>query len=133
MDAPSVFPNGFHPCDVTKDRGGSRPIITIPRYKAKGPINYYFIDFGISCLFQDDMEHLTVGNDGADRDVPEMSPVKPYNPFPADVFILGNILKKEFLPVRSSPIINRTHILTFCLLPFRCTKTSLFSLLSSTR
>ncbi len=101
MDAPSVFPNGFHPCDITRDRGGIQKIKIIPRYRAPGPVRYYFIDFGISRLYEPDEEHLAVGDDGADREIPEMSDDDEYDPFPADVFILGNVFKKFFLSVRS--------------------------------
>jgi len=98
MDAPSVFPNGFHPCNTTKDRLGFRRVKTIPRYKAPGPIQYYFIDFGNSRHYEGNDDHLVIGDDGADRDVPEMTDVDFYDPFPADVFILGNVFKKRFLP-----------------------------------
>jgi len=97
MDAPSVFPNGFHPCDITRDRGGIQKIKIIPRYSAPGPVRYYFIDFGISRLYGPDEEHLVVGDDGADREIPEMSDFDEYDPFPADVFILGNVFRKFFL------------------------------------
>lgn len=99
MDAPSIFPNGFHPANIALDRGGVRGIKTIPRYKASGPIRYYFIDFDISKLYEADEEHLYIGDDGADRDVPEMSDIEAYDPFPGDVFILGNVFKKHFIPV----------------------------------
>lgn len=100
MDAPSLFPNGFHPCSATKDRGGFHRIKSIPRYKASGPVNYYFIDFGISRHYEDGQQHLVIGDDGADREVPEMTDIDFYGPFPADVFIIGNIFRKHFLPVR---------------------------------
>lgn len=105
MDAPSIFPNGFHPCNTAKDRGGRRGVKTIPRYKATGPIKYYFIDFGISRHYEEGKKHLVVGDDGADREVPEMSDKDFYDPFPADVFILGNVFKKRILPVSPLPFI----------------------------
>ena len=99
MDAPSMFPNGVHPCNITRDRSGEEWVRIIPRHKASGPVNYYFIDFGISRLYEEGDAHLVVGNDGADQDIPEMSDIEEYDPFPADVFILGNTLKKYFIPV----------------------------------
>lgn len=101
MDAPSMFPNGFHPCDVFRDRGGTQWVKTIPRHRASGPIRYYFINFRDSVLFEPDEEHLVYGSDRADQDVPEMPKGfgDVYNPFPADVFIIGNIFKKHFIPV----------------------------------
>ncbi len=111
MDAPSVFPNGFHPCDITKDRGGFHRVKTIPRHKASGPIRYYFIDFGISRLYKPGDHHFVVGDDGADRDIPEMSDDEFYDPFPADVFILGNFFKRYFLPVRIVSFYNARSLL----------------------
>ena len=70
MDAPSLFPNGVHPCDLTRDRSGEERVRIIPRHKASGPINYYFIDFGISRLYEEGEEHLIYGTDGADQDLP---------------------------------------------------------------
>lgn len=102
MDAPSVFPNGFHPCSITRDRGGVHGIKTIPRYKASGPIRYYFVDFGISRLYEEGEEHSVIGGDGADQDIPEMADQDSYDPFPADVFIVGNVFKKHFIPVSST-------------------------------
>ncbi|KLO13853.1 hypothetical protein SCHPADRAFT_852018 [Schizopora paradoxa] len=99
MDAPSIFPRGFHPTNIATDRGGVFSITTIPRYKATGPIRYYLIDFGISRIYEPDEEHLYIGDDGADRDIPELSDDVAYDPFRADVFILGNILKKHFIPM----------------------------------
>lgn len=103
MDAPSIFPNGFHPCSIIKDRGGRYLLKSIPRFKAAGPINYYFIDFDISRCYGLDDNHIVVGGEGADRDVPELSDVKLYDPFPADVFIVGNVIKKRFLQVGLLP------------------------------
>ena len=101
MDAPSVFPNGFHPANSSKDRGGVQSVITIPRHKASGPIKYYYIDFGISRRYEEGEKHIVIGDDGDDREIPEMSDVDVYDPFPADVFILGNVFRKRFLSVSS--------------------------------
>ncbi len=77
--------------------GGMFEAKPVPRHKAWGPIRYYIIDFGISRLYEPDEE--VVGDDGAERDIPEMSDIRVYDPFPADVFILGNACKKYFVQV----------------------------------
>lgn len=100
MDAPSVFPKGFHPCSELRDRGGMFGLKPIPRHKAKGPIRYYIIDFGISRLYGPGDPHKVVGDEGAERDIPEMSDLRAYDPFPADVFIMGNACKRYFVRVR---------------------------------
>lgn len=101
MDAPDVFPKGFHPCAENRDSGGTFPVKTVARHKTRKPVHYYFIDFGISRLYQPDEPHEVVGDDGPDREIPEMSSVRVYDPFPADIFIMGNAFKKYFLSVRT--------------------------------
>lgn len=101
MDAPEVFPRGFHPCTRGRDSGGMYDIKTVPRHKTWAPVRYYLIDFGISRIFEPDQPHEVVGDDGPDREVPEMSDVRLYDPFPADVFIMGNTFKKYFLQVNA--------------------------------
>lgn len=123
MDAPSVFPNGFHPCHVAKDRGGFRRVKIIPRYKATGPIKYYLIDFGISRRYEEGKKRQVVGDDGADREVPEMSDKDFYDPFPADVFILGNVFKKHILPVSLLPFFRYRPLTIVLSCSYRITKT----------
>ena len=64
------------------------------------PVTYYFTDFGISSMFSsDDVDRVVTGSDGLDRDLPELSKVIPYDPFKADIFILGNTFRQSFLEV----------------------------------
>ncbi len=44
-------------------------------------------------MYKPGEEHWVVGDDGADQDIPEMSDISDYGPFPADVFILGTSLR----------------------------------------
>ncbi len=92
MDAPSLYPKGFHPSAASRDRGGMFEVKMIPRHKAWGPVRYYIIDFGMSRLYEPGEPHEVVGDEGLERDIPEMSDVYVYDPFPADVFIMGNVL-----------------------------------------
>ena len=104
MDAPSMFPNGFHPCSITRDRGGVLGVETIPRYKASGPVRYYFIDFGLSRRYSpDDTSPLAFPIFGGDKTVPEFqNSKKPMNPFPTDIYYLGNLLREDLLEVRGN-------------------------------
>ncbi|KLO04255.1 kinase-like protein, partial [Schizopora paradoxa] len=97
MDAPSMFPRGFHPCSVARDRSGNDEVVTIPRYKAAGPVRYYFIDFGISRRYSENEIHAVVGDDEIDREIPETSDIVAFDPFPADIFIFGNTIRRKFL------------------------------------
>ena len=69
-------------------------------------VRYYFIDFGISTWFRDrsrtelGKDSFVTGWHGIDRDVPELFfPDDPYDPFPVDVYIIGNLIKKTFVEV----------------------------------
>ncbi|KAL5513541.1 hypothetical protein ACEPAH_3940 [Sanghuangporus vaninii] len=63
-----------------------------------GFVKYYFTDFGLSSYFDDPkFLRLVVGNRAQDTDVPELSNFIPYDPFPVDVFTLGNVFKRNFL------------------------------------
>ncbi len=104
MDAPSLFPRGFHPSSAARDRGGRFEVKTIPRHKAWGPVRYYIIDFGISRLYEPDDPHEVVGDEGLERDIPEISDVHTYDPFPADIFIMGNACKKHFVKACFPPL-----------------------------
>ncbi len=107
MDAPSVFPNGLHPGGIVADCSGVhlRTRKIIPRYKVSGPIRYYFVDSDVRLLFEPDAERLAIANgQHAFNDIPEMSSVGLYDPFPADIFILGNMFKTHFVLVRFTAI-----------------------------
>ena len=101
MDASRMFPRGFHPVrDVFLPHDISIPAPMIPRLNVG--VKYYFIDYGISSYFPQGTERqLVLGIAGRDRDVPELSNEVPYDPFKIDVFTIGNVLRREFLAVRS--------------------------------
>ena len=46
-----------------------------------------------------------LGTDGLDSDVPELSSKVPYDAFKVDIFILGNLFRKELFLVRAIPLI----------------------------
>ena len=101
MDASRMFPRGFHPVrDVFLPHDISIPAPMIPRMDVG--VKYYFIDYGISSYFPQGTERqLVLGIAGRDRDVPELSAEVPYDPFKVDIFTIGNVLRREFLAVRS--------------------------------
>lgn len=101
MDGRPLYPKGFHPSwkgrlpdNVTKDAPH------ILRREALGTVRYYIIDFGESSYFPDpNVRRRVRGKTAADREVPELSVIKSYDPFPVDVFTLGNVYKRNFLQV----------------------------------
>ncbi|KAI5115822.1 hypothetical protein M0805_005571 [Coniferiporia weirii] len=98
MDGSSLYPHGFHPdpswqlmlpdfSDLAEHR---------LRIDTEG-IKYFIIDYDISAYYENpDEPPLAYGDDGMDRELPELKWGKPYDPFPGDVFTLGNVYKKFF-------------------------------------
>lgn len=104
MDATAVFPKGFHPMAETTlpDLSGPAPFVR----RIDVPVKYYFIDFGISTQFAPDQHsRLVLGTDGLDDEVPELSKTVPYDPFKTDIFIIGNLLRQQFLQVRAPSLV----------------------------
>ncbi|KAH9834121.1 uncharacterized protein C8Q71DRAFT_161717 [Rhodofomes roseus] len=95
MDATPLFPDGFHPLRNTFKPDGKT--VAWPNSRSHFPVKYYFIDFGISVQIPPDVQpKLAVGGDGRDQAPPELSDDVPYDPFKLDVFILGNVFRKNF-------------------------------------
>lgn len=97
MDASHLFPKGHHPVrlDYTADAVFDAPHLT----RSDNPVKYYFVDFGLSSHFKSDDSPLVLGTKGRDKEPPELSDRQPYDPFPLDIFILGNLYLKGFLEV----------------------------------
>ena len=100
MRADGLFPGGFHPYLqlMTPD------ILHRAKYLYRRDvrlIKYYFIDFGISLRFNEsDTNRLVYGFKGMDREVPELFDGLKYDPFPLDIFILGNFYRRTLVEVR---------------------------------
>ncbi|TBU31675.1 hypothetical protein BD311DRAFT_752237 [Dichomitus squalens] len=97
MDPRPMFPRMFHFVDVSQNREmtGSAKHYT----RTWRPVKYFFIDFGLS------RRHDPATGPpryppiwGADRTVPEFRrSLKPCDPFPTDVYYMGNVIRENFL------------------------------------
>ena len=68
--------------------------------RTKRPTKYYIIDFGLSRQFSPGEELIAPLNIGGDRSVPEyQDPSRMHNPFPIDVYHLGNMIKTRYMKV----------------------------------
>ncbi|EAU86555.1 other/AgaK1 protein kinase [Coprinopsis cinerea okayama7 len=67
----------------------------------RGRTRYYLIDFGLSRCYDLGSSPLEIHHEGTDFSVPEFSTLQPYDPFPVDVYCLGNFLRHEFLETRT--------------------------------
>lgn len=97
MDADAMYPEGFHAVvpQYRPDYSGFAKHTTRTAAKVK----YYFIDFGISAYIPEDLEsQMVTGTLGRDQDPPELinGDTEPYDPFKLDIFIIGNMLRREF-------------------------------------
>ncbi|THH28987.1 hypothetical protein EUX98_g5199 [Antrodiella citrinella] len=102
MDATSLYPDGYHPVNTTTLPDGVTPVIPLPR--STHPVTYYYIDFGISVVvpaYARGERRLVEGDDGQDRAAPELHTEEAYDPFALDVFLVGDLLKRNFLDVFS--------------------------------
>ncbi len=100
MDARPMYPDGFHPRDTLLTPDYSR--IARHHSRTKRPVKYYLIDFGISVRFEEnDPNPTAVPILSADRSVPEFQEDEDSarDPFPTDVYLLGNAIKRDFLLV----------------------------------
>lgn len=99
MDGSSIFPSGFHPSSQNSLPDLRGDAIPIRRSDAKN-IKYFFIDFSLASFSEDGKEpRRVVGRVGEDTLAPELSDDVPYDPFPVDVYILGDVIRKTFLEV----------------------------------
>ncbi|EGN93995.1 hypothetical protein SERLA73DRAFT_115488 [Serpula lacrymans var. lacrymans S7.3] len=99
MDATHLFIDPYHPQNLLmrRDYKGEARCLT----RTQCPPKYFFIDFGISRRYDaNNVAPLEAPIWGGDRSVPEFQKSnKPRNPFPTDVYYLGNIVRNEFLLV----------------------------------
>jgi hypothetical protein len=112
MDASAMFPRGFHP--LLPYFLPDNPFQSAPRTpRSQVRVSYYFVDYGISSYFPPGHSRkLVTGGDGRDQEVPELSDTIPYDPFPVDVFIIGNMFRTELFMVRDflPPACSRTQM-----------------------
>ncbi|KAJ7502449.1 kinase-like domain-containing protein [Mycena galericulata] len=101
MDGSKMYPEGYHPRHPKLKRdfySGKAKFYT----RTQQPPKYYIIDFGISRRYQTRDPPLEMPILGGDKTVPEFrfsedgAPPKPCDPFPTDVYYLGNMIRYNF-------------------------------------
>ncbi|KAI0298945.1 hypothetical protein BC826DRAFT_1184243 [Russula brevipes] len=75
FDAPRMYPNGFHPVKIDRNRNSPGTAETYTRTQC--PPIYYFIDF--------------------DKSAPEHRSQTRCNPFQTDIYYIGNLVRQEFV------------------------------------
>ena len=99
LDAPQMFPDGFHPALQSLAPDILTSVKPRRRRFVKG-LKYRFIDFGSSLAYPSSERRERVwGMACQDRTVPEHQKVALYDPFKVDLYTLGNVFKRTFVEV----------------------------------
>ena len=112
LDPSNMYPESFHPVKMSRSRDF--------RHRAKAytrtqrPSRYLLIDFGLSRYYDPaNGPPLDEPLRGGDKSAPEHQDDETLcNPFPADVYYLGNLVRGYFMQVRDS-FCDRESILIF--------------------
>ncbi|KAG2101353.1 uncharacterized protein F5147DRAFT_581638 [Suillus discolor] len=98
MDAKDLYAEPYHPVKPYMKRDYSGFVSHYTR--TQRPPKYYIIDFGLSRRYDASEENpLEYPIFGGDKTVPEFqnNTDTPVNPFPTDIYYLGNLIREEFL------------------------------------
>ncbi|KAJ6543676.1 kinase-like domain-containing protein [Mycena sp. CBHHK59/15] len=96
MDGSSLYSVPFHPIEqhLKRDFSGKAP----HRTRTQRPVKYYLTDFGLSRKYKPEERPPLEPMVGAgDKSPPEYQIGGDYDPFPTDVYYLGNLIRGEFL------------------------------------
>ncbi|KAJ3481139.1 hypothetical protein NLI96_g7865 [Meripilus lineatus] len=95
MDPRPTFPEMFHPGVISL----SRDFKSYAKFhtRTSRPTKYLFIDFGNSERFEPGQERKVTPLCGGDKTVPEFRKNEKIDPFPVDVYCIGNLIRRKFL------------------------------------
>jgi hypothetical protein len=96
FDPSGMYPKGFHPVQINRSRDfKGKP----QRYnRTRRPPRYYLIDFSLSRKYssRNVLDEPLLGDD---KSVPEHQYDRRCNPFPTDIYHLGNLVRECFMKV----------------------------------
>jgi len=97
LDPTNMYPNPFHPVAMGRSKDFRRKAKAYSRTRC--PSRYLIIDFGLSRRYDPaDGPPVDVPIHGGDKSAPELQEGKTsYNPFPTDVYYLGNLVREEYM------------------------------------
>lgn len=100
MDSSPLYDEPVHPTTTLKVMDYSR-FSKPPNSRTLRPTRYYHIDFGESRQYDPESgPPRREVHRGGDHTVPEFRTQQPYNPFPGDVYCVGNVIRQNFTHVR---------------------------------
>jgi hypothetical protein len=99
LDPSSLYPESFHPANRNMRRDWKGPVQHFNRVQR--PPKYYLIDFGLSHSYPPEYGvPFDFPVEGGDKTAPELKyEDQRYNPFPTDVYYLGNWVREHFILV----------------------------------
>ena len=112
LDPSNMFPESFHPAVIDRSKDFRRKAKWYSR--TRRPTRYLLIDFGLSRRYDpENGPPLEEPLRGGDKSAPEHEDrVTPCNPFPTDVYYLGNLVREYYIQVRAFPLFPRHSALT---------------------
>ncbi|EIN06243.1 hypothetical protein PUNSTDRAFT_72931 [Punctularia strigosozonata HHB-11173 SS5] len=101
LDPRNMYPKSFHPAEPNRSRDWRGNALSYTR--TQRPSSYYLIDFGLSQLYPPHGAKA-IPVEGGDKSVPEFqsNPNGEYDPFPVDVYYLGNWVKQYIIKVKAA-------------------------------
>ena len=108
LDPTNMYPNSFHPVAIERSKDFRRLAKAYSRTRC--PSRYVLIDFGLSRRYDPaDGPPVDVPIHGGDKSAPELQEGKTsYDPFPTDVYYLGNLVREEYMEVRHFACLDNT-------------------------
>ena len=99
LDPSDMFPESFHPAEIERSRDFRRKAKWYSR--TRRPTRYLLIDFGLSRRYDpENGPPLDKPLRGGDKSAPEhQDRVTSCNPFPTDVYYLGNLIREHYIQV----------------------------------
>ena len=102
LGAPQMCLNGSHPVKSNRNKyfKGTAKVYT----RTQPPALYYLIDFGLSRQYVS----RNVTDEplrGGDKSAPEHRSKRRCNPFQTDIYYIGNIVRHEFIEVRTASLL----------------------------
>jgi serine/threonine protein kinase len=99
LDPSNMFPESFHPAAIDRSKDFRRKAKWHSR--TRRPTRYLLIDFGLSRRYDPaNGPPLDIPIRGGDKTAPEHEDrATQYNPFPTDVYYLGNLAREYYMQV----------------------------------
>ncbi|KAJ7724949.1 hypothetical protein DFH07DRAFT_931621 [Mycena maculata] len=79
--------------ETRRDFGGPPRAL---KTRTQNPVKYFSIDYNLLSRYNDVGRHLELGGWGGDKTVPEFRTEELCDPFPVDVYCLGNTIRRYF-------------------------------------